>query len=625
MTRTVERVIGGLYRFRLTVLLVLHIGLIVIANQAAFWLRFDGATPLQQQPFERTLLPLLILIRLATFVPLRLHEGVWRYASIWDLRNIVIGVLFSTVVFWLVIHGVMQLGSYPRSVIIIDSVLLICLMGGVRLGRRFHAATFARSGARRVLIYGAGDAGEMIARDMLLHTTFNSVPVGFLDDDPGKIGGKIHGIPVVGGGDSVKDIVAAFQPDEILVAMPSAEPRALRKIVAAMQAVNLPIKTLPGLRQIPSGRVSLNEVRDLSVADLLTRAPVGLDPQRVRSLINGQVVLVTGAGGSIGGELCRQILPLGPKRLVMLDRYENGLFAIHREAVERWPHVPISDVIADITDAARLDQVFSLHPPTVVFHAAAHKHVPLMEANPCEAVKNNLRGTRLLADACVRWATARFVLISTDKAVNPTSVMGATKRAAEMLVQHYALRHNTVFSVVRFGNVLGSNGSVVPTFLEQIKNGGPVTVTHPEMRRYFMLIPEAVLLVMHAAAIGEQGGIYVLDMGEQVRVLDMARDLIRLAGYIPDKDIEIVFSGTRPGEKLFEELVGRDERSEPSSVDKVSRVRTQDDSRDLTEALQRLEQCAIDGDAAAVAAMLHDLVPHLNPVMIRSSRNPASA
>jgi FlaA1/EpsC-like NDP-sugar epimerase len=345
---------------------------------------------------------------------------------------------------------------------------------------------------------------------------------------------------------------------------------------------------------------------------LLSRAPVGLDHGRIHKLIEGQVVLVTGAGGSIGSELCRQIASAHPARLLMMDRYENGLFAIHHELAERIEGQRLRAIIGDITDLERIEQVFSSERPSVVFHAAAHKHVPLMEGNASEAVKNNVRGTRLLSDAAVRWSTSRFVLISTDKAVNPTSVMGASKQLAERVIQQLSAVSETRFTVVRFGNVLGSNGSVVPMFLDQIRAGGPVTVTHPEMRRYFMLIPEAVQLVMHAAAIGERGGTYVLDMGEQVRVVDMARDLIRLAGYVPDRDVDIVFTGMRPGEKLEEELVSPDERAEPSEVEKVQRLcSTVARDASFPAAIQQLEQLANTGDDASVMRALAALVPSL--------------
>jgi FlaA1/EpsC-like NDP-sugar epimerase len=620
MTAQRHAAAGVLYAWRSAILLTAHIVLIALANQAAFWLRFDGEIPELQQPLHLSLLPLLIAVRLAVFLPLRLHQGVWRYASLWDLRNIVVAVGVSSALFWIIVHGLLGALAYPRSVFIIDAVLLVLLLSGLRLSRRVWEASGRRHGARRVLIYGAGDAGEMIARDMLTHPGANAVPVGFLDDDPDRQGVRIHGVPVVGGGDAVAEAVSRLRADEILIAMPAAEPKALRRVVDAVSSCHLPIRTLPRLREIPSGEVTLNEVRDLSVADLLTRAPVGLDPSRVRRLIDGQRVLVTGAAGSIGAELCRQILLAEPARIVLLDRHENGLFAIHAELLSR-AGGRIVPALGDVTDAERLEQIFERERPSVVFHAAAHKHVPLMEASPCEAVKNNVRGTRLVADAALRWGAAHVVLISTDKAVNPASVMGATKFLAERIFQRYGTAGGTRFCAVRFGNVLGSTGSVVPTFLEQIKAGGPVTVTHQDMRRYFMLIPEAVQLVLHAAAIDEgRGSVYVLDMGEQIRVTDMARDLIRLAGYVPDEDVEIVYTGVRPGEKLSEELVAPDERAEPSPVEKVHQVAAADTGGPgFMAAVEHLERLALQGDEPAVRAALADLVPSLRPAGHRAA------
>jgi len=447
-------------------------------------------------------------------------------------------------------------------------------MGGVRMIRRMVTDLRHTSGERRVLVYGAGDAGEMIVRDMRTKTSQSGKPVGFIDDDRAKIGLRIHGVPVLGTRDDLPRIMAAEKPDEILVAIPRADPAVFRKVVRALDRYNIPIKTLPSLREILDGKVELAKIRSLSVEDLLARAPVGLDIQPVKSLIEGRRVMVTGAGGSIGSELCRQIAGLKPATLVMFDRYENTLHAIRVELDDRKHAFGVIPVIGDVTDASRVNAVLAEHQPEIIFHAAAHKHVPLMEENPCEAVKNNVRGTRLLAQAADVHGVDRFIMISTDKAVNPTSVMGASKRVAELVVQAQAGGSGTSFSIVRFGNVLASNGSAVPRFLDQIKKGGPVTVTHPDMRRFFMLIPEAVQLVLHAASQAESGATYVLEMGEQVKVLEMARDLIRLSGLIPDDDVKIVFTGLRPGEKLYEELVGADEEARPSAVENIMCVRS---------------------------------------------------
>ena len=621
LTRTVDR----LYGYRLGILLLVHIGLVAIANQAAYWLRFDGDVPLTQQPYDTALLPVLIVIRLAVFLPLRLHQGVWRYASIWDLRNIIAGVGISTAVFWFLTHAVLGIWVYPRSVFIIDSVLLISLMGGVRLGRRIYDASARRTGGRRVLVYGAGDAGELIIRDMLQNPSFDATPIGFVDDDYRKAGRRIHGVPVLGSRAELPKIFKSHDPQELLIAIPSASRETLRDIVRALEPYHVRITTLPRMRDLIGDRVEVGQIRGLKVEDLLARDPVGLDYAPVRQFLAGKRVVVTGAGGSIGSELCRQIAAAGPSSLVLLDHHENGLFHIHNELAKGAAAVAMHPVVADITDAHRIDQVFNSLRPQVVFHAAAHKHVPLMEDNPCEAVKNNILGTRLVAEAAHKWGVERFVLISTDKAVNPTSVMGATKRVAEMVVESLSRSTTTRFAAVRFGNVLASNGSVVPTFLSQIANGGPVTVTHPEMRRFFMLIPEAVQLVLHAGALSDRAPLFVLEMGEQVKVVDMARDLIRLSGYVPDKDIAIEFTGIRPGEKLFEELTGDEERAEPSSIQKILRVHTAAplNQTELTEAITRLEALALDGRDAEVMRELRALVSVSKPITTATS--PASA
>jgi FlaA1/EpsC-like NDP-sugar epimerase len=404
--------------------------------------------------------------------------------------------------------------------------------------------------------------------------------------------------------------------------MPNADPAGIRTIVRALQAFKLPIKTLPKLTDIIGGKVQLNEIRNLSVEDLLARPPVGLDPMPVKHLIRGRRVMVTGAGGSIGSELCRQIAKLQPASLIMFERYENSLHAVRMELEDSRPNCGIYCVIGDVADTACVSATMQQHRPEIVFHAAAHKHVPLMEENPCEAIKNNVRGTRLLAQASEFFGVDRFIFISTDKAVNPTSVMGASKRLAELAIQTQAMGSGTSFGVVRFGNVLGSNGSVVPRFLDQIRRGGPVTITHPEMRRFFMLIPEAVQLVMHAASQAESGGIYVLEMGEQVKLLDMARDLIRLAGYVPEEEIPIAFIGLRPGEKLYEELVGMNEVAGPSKIEKIHRVtsRTRPDPEFFTR-LETIETQAAEGDVEGVRASLKQLIPeYMNPADVAATQ-----
>jgi FlaA1/EpsC-like NDP-sugar epimerase len=460
-------------------------------------------------------------------------------------------------------------------------------------------------------VFGAGDAGELIVRDMKNRPEHDALPIGFLDDDRRKVGRRIHGVPVLGTGADATAVIAARTPDEVLIAVPSATPEVMRHIVRTLEYAKVRITTLPNLRDLIRP-VDVRQIRELRVEDLLSRTPVGLDPEPARRLIAGKNVLVTGAGGSIGSEICRQVAALGPRRLTVLDRYENSLVQLVDGLTREW-RVDVRAVIADITDQRRVDQIMEEHQPGIVFHAAAHKHLPLMEANPCEAVKNNVRGSRIVAEACLRHEVARFVLISTDKAVNPTSIMGATKRVAELVTRELAGRSSaTTFITVRFGNVLGSNGSVVPRFLEQIRRGGPVTVTDPDMRRYFMLIPEAVQLVLGAAALPEHGGTYVLDMGAPLKLLDMARDLIRLSGFIPDDEIAISFIGRRPGEKLQEDLVGADEAVEQSPIEKILRVVTLAPPRAggrLLDTVEDLERAAAAEETEAVFMYLNVLVP----------------
>jgi len=562
-----------LHTFRRPIVIGLHLGLIIIANYLAFLLRFDGVIPQEAWALFAPMLPWLLAIRGLTFVPFRLYEGLWRYTSIWDLRNIIGGVLVSTVLFYGLVHWGLGATGYPRSIFIIDGVLLIFFLGGIRLTRRIYREFGRADREKRILIYGAGDAGEMIVRDMKNNSFHEYEPIGFIDDDLAKVGHRIHGIKVLGTSGSLGKVIREQKPDVVLVAIPRIEPVALRGIVKALEPFKVPIKTLPNLRDVIGGKVEVSQIRNLSIEDLLERVPIGLDAEPIRRLIEGKRVMVTGAGGSIGSELCRQIVACRPSVMVLFERHENGLYAVASELARtaKVRTCPVYPVIGDVTDATRVNAVMAEHRPAIVFHAAAHKHVPLMEVSPCEAVKNNVGGTRVVAEAAHRAGVERFILISTDKAVNPTSVMGVTKRVAELMIQTMDQSWDGTFAGVRFGNVLGSNGSAVPRFLEQIRAGGPVTVTDPDMRRFFMLIPEAVQLVLHAATLARGGEIFVLEMGEQVKVLDMVKNLIWLSGFTLE-EIPIQIIGTRPGEKLYEELVGADETVEPSSVDKVSRV-----------------------------------------------------
>jgi FlaA1/EpsC-like NDP-sugar epimerase len=615
MQKTLARLV---YRYRRAEIVLLHLGLVLLANYLAFLLRFGGQISLEASVALLDGLPSLVTIRMLVFIPFRLYEGLWRYTGIWDLRNIVGAVALSSLTF----HAWARAGlglDYPATVLVVDSLLLVFLTGGVRLLRRVHGEVSRLIPEKRVLVYGAGDAGEMIVRDMRNTGFYEYEPMGFIDDDPGKVGRRIHGVKVLGTRRALARVLATHKVDMVLVAVPRAEPETIRSIVRALEPFKVPIQTLPNLRDILNGRVTVNQIRQLSVEDLLDRVPVGLDVERVRDLVAGKRVLITGAGGSIGSELSRQIGALAPAGLVLLDRYENGLHGLTIESRWREAGYPVHVVVGDVTKPAQMGALLAAHRPDIVFHAAGHKHVPLMEANACEAVKNNVGGTRIMVETAQRFGVDRFVLISTDKAVNPFSVMGATKRVAELLVQGMSAG-GAVCSAVRFGNVLASNGSVVPQFVEQIDRGGPVTVTHPEVRRYFMLISEAVHLVLQAATLAKGGDIFVLEMGEQIRVLDLARNLIRLSGLVPDQDIAITFTDLRPGEKLSEELVSGDEIAEPTPASGILRVQlaaTPEWShvfRQVTE----LEMLAEAGDEAGVIARLCDLVPTYRPESARA-------
>lgn len=601
--------------YKWQVVLSMHFVAVLATNYVAFWLRFDGRIPDWAMTLFLTMLPILVPIRMLTFVLFRVYHGLWRYASISDLSRIIGGVLVSSLAFYVVTVWGFGLTNYPRSVYVIDTLLLVLLLGGVRFSHRLYSDLARFSREKRILVYGAGDAGEMIVRDIKHSCHYDYEPIGFVDDDRRKVGQRIHGLPVLGTRADLPAILQREKPDEILVAMPRAKPATIRQLVTILEPFSVSIKTLPNLREFVNGTVSVSQIRNLSIEDLLAREPVVTDPAHLREAISGKRVMITGAGGSIGSELCRQVARLQPQTMILYERYENNLYSINNELLDREETPPLFALIGDVTDEARVDEVIEGYKPDIIFHAAAHKHVPLMEFSPCEAIKNNIGGTRTVASAADRHGIERFVMISTDKAVNPSSVMGTTKRLAELVVQDMARRSRTNFLTVRFGNVLGSNGSVVPRFLEQIKAGGPVTVTHPDVRRYFMLISEAVQLVLQASSLAEPGAVYVLEMGEQIELLDLARNLIRLSGFVPDEEIPIEFIGLRPGEKLSEELVGPDETMERSSVSKILRVRPTHSpvTDDVMMAIARLERSAYTVNVERVLGAMRDLVPTFQP------------
>ena len=561
--------------------------MLALAFVLAHWLRFDRSIPSDQMVRLLVSLPYVVLLKYALLSIQQVHRHSWRYTSLTEIVAITRAMLAAAMVLTAgrilapALQSVTSLAVYlqtPYVAIVMDFALSVLLLLSARAFRRLlseqreQAAVYTRTQRdtfQRVLLIGAGRAGVMVARELRQRPDLRMRAIGFVDDDVHKQGQIIHGIPVIGTTDDIPDIVAGRHPDKAIITIASADGATVRRIHGCCTEVGLDTEIIPGIYEIVGGRVELSRIRPVAIEDLLGRDPVELDVSAIRQYVAHDVVMVTGAGGSIGSELCRQLARFDPRTLVLVEQAENALWAIHRELEKEFPELELVPAIADVTDAVRIEHLFLQLRPAAVFHAAAHKHVPMMEWNPGEAIKNNVLGTKTVADAAATHGVQRFVMISTDKAVNPTSVMGATKRIAERYVQHLAQRTGRPFVSVRFGNVLGSNGSVIPVFKEQIARGGPVTVTHREMVRYFMTIPEASQLVLQAGALGASGEIFVLDMGEPVRIVDLARDLIRLSGFEPDVDIAIEFTGMRPGEKMFEELSLSEEHAERTVHPKI--------------------------------------------------------
>jgi FlaA1/EpsC-like NDP-sugar epimerase len=592
--------------------------LIVAAWYLAFRFRFDHAIPVYYRTlFDRTVFAVLG-IQLVVFVLFGFYNRFWRYVSTRDMwgaaRGVTVACLVSslTIYFW---APVPQL-RMPRSVAIMDWLLLLAFVAGARLLARTVMERPSARGivarGKEVVVVGAGDAAQLVVRELLRSPGIGYTPIGLIDDDPGKRNMRLHGVRVLGTTDDLRKIIREQKPDEVLIAAPSASGELRQRVVNLTREERIPVKTLPGLHELFAGDSNLAaQIRPVQVEDVLGREPVEVDLKQAGAYLRDETVLVTGAGGSIGSELCRQIALTGCRRLVLVDQAETPLFEIERELVSEREFTAAYAVIADAGSRAKMRQIFERYEPAVVFHAAAYKHVPLMEANPLESVRNNALATRTVAEVAVEFGVKRFVLVSTDKAVNPKTVMGRSKALCEWIVESYGSRRDvpTRFVAVRFGNVLGSSGSVIPIFRRQIERGGPVTVTHQEMTRYFMTIPEAVSLIVQAGSIGGRGEVFVLDMGEPVRIVDLARNMILLSGKEPERDIAISFVGARAGEKLHEDLWGDDETVAPTPHPKIRLVTGPTvEPAWLDDELAELERLIEAGDTSELVARLDSMM-----------------
>lgn len=605
-------------RIRTAYLIAVDVGLLVLSLFLSFLIRFEGTFPAEYFGLADRFLVNVIIIKIVVLFLFGLYNSLWEYASIEELLKIsAASVVANTVMLSFLFLFETRI---PRSIYIIVTILDVMFIGGVRLSYRMlrrvknQGSIFKRSVKKRVMIVGAGDAGAMVIKELKRHSDLNMKPIVVMDDDNMKWGKSIQGVTVRAGTKDISRTAKNRRIDEIIIAIPSASKRDIAAIVHECKKTECELKILPGVYELINGQVSISEIRNIEIEDLLGRDEVKLDIGDLQALLSGKTVMVTGGAGSIGSELARQIVKYRPQKLILLDINENGLFQIQHELKRGMDKskiaVPVEVLIASIRDRRRIEKIFELYQPQVIFHAAAHKHVPLMEESPYEAIKNNVFGTQNLVEVSDRYHVETFVQISTDKAVNPTNVMGATKRICEMLIQTQNPVSKTEFVAVRFGNVLGSNGSVIPLFKQQIEAGGPVTVTHPEITRYFMTIPEAAQLVLQAGAMAQGGEIFVLDMGEPVKILTLAEDLIRLSGFIPYEDMDIEITGLRPGEKLYEELLLKEEGILETRHDKIYIGRPLNvNPEQLKTQLSQLETMIDEESDQALKQVLRGIVP----------------
>ena len=617
-----QTVMQRLYPYRRWIILGVHLVLISLGYLAAYAVRFDFAIPPEELHRWAVTLPWLLVPRLLFFQRFSAYSGWWRYVGMADLVNLTVAVSLSSVVFVAGLFFTGALKGMPRSVPLLDWVIAIFLSGGIRFASRWARETAhpkrQPTRGRRTFIIGAGEAGEQLLRQIQHDPRGLLNVVGLIDDAPDLHGRTLHGVSVVGGTNRLVELVARFQVELLAIAIPSASGEVMRRIVARCSETGVECKVLPPLQDLlASGPLQLRHLREVQINDLLGRDAVHLDLGAMEREFGGRCVLITGAGGSIGSELARQVARFRPRRIVLLERAESPLYFIYREVSESCPGAEVVPALASVTNADRLQEIFETCRPDYVFHAAAYKHVPMLEANVLEGVWNNVVGTLRTARCAARNGVGKFVLISTDKAVNPTSILGATKRVAERIVLELPAYRDagTDFRVVRFGNVLGSDGSVLPLFNKQLAAGGPLTVTHPEVKRYFMTIPEAVQLVLAAATLAEAARrIAILEMGRQVRILDLAEQLIRLSGFVPYQDIHIKFVGLRRGEKLREELVAAGERTVPTAVEKIRLIERDDgDGALLGQDLRQLLSVAASGDHDDLMRALGAIVPEFRP------------
>jgi FlaA1/EpsC-like NDP-sugar epimerase len=594
--------------------------LIIVAALGSFALRLDlGPFFIDYLNQAIWLSALALLIKPLVFYVFGLYRRLWAYASVYELVLIILAVttasvLVSITVILLLVFKVLP--NFPRGVLPIDWLLSMGLIGGSRFALRVLAEAQPSSAnssmrSRRVLVVGAGDAGALVVREMQKNPALPLRPVCFLDDDEEKQKQQIHGIPVVGTLSDLARTVDIRRIEEVIIAIPSAPGRVVRQVADVCRRKGVPFRTMPGIYELIGGKVNVSRLREVEITDLLRREPAHIDDHLIGETLGGRRILVTGAGGSIGRELCRQVARWGPSALILVGHGENSIFETLIDLEENFPALPIHPIIADVRDLDRLNVIFDNLQPQVVFHAAAHKHVPLMENNVEEAITNNVLGTRNVVEVSENYGVEKLVMISSDKAIRPTSIMGAAKRIAELIVLDTARRSGLRYSVVRFGNVLGSRGSVIPVFKRQIAQGGPITITHPDMKRYFMTIPEAVHLVLQASTMGEGSEVFVLNMGEQVRILDLAEDLIRLSGLEPGRDIEIVFTGIRPGEKLSEELWDKWAHYEPTPHPDIVLLADEDllGGQILAETVDELGHMAREGDVKGIIRLLDEFIP----------------